>query len=250
MNFNIVLFTNKLPYELEEWFAYHKIQGCSKFIVYDNLGPMGMPGYLTEWTEEFVTKYNIQRTLLLGSQRQITAYNNYIGVYPNADSWTFILDDDEYLVPFASEVTVSTLLDRFFLRVTVGHKVPWKFFGSSGHEERVLDGLTIENYLWCQQGLDKHHKSMFVPRFASRMLDPHTVEMFGHTPLEFSMHFYIAHYHTKSKEEYREKCDRPRADNGERRNFEESFAAHDINEVFNTDVAYWGKAVRELIKGL
>lgn len=245
MNFNIVLFTNKHPRDLLEWFAYHKVHGCTKFYVCIN-----SEEFQCEWSLKYVDMFDIYLDNFFGKAVQVQAYDKFIHLYGTLDEWCFVLDDDEYLVPFEPKTTVSTSLDIWNPSKDVGYKVAWKFFGSSGHEERVLDGLTIENYLWCQQGLDKHHKSMFVPRFASRMLDPHTVEMFGHTPLEFSMHFYIAHYHTKSKEEYREKCDRPRADNGERRNFEESFAAHDINEVFNTDVAYWGKAVRELIKGL
>lgn len=241
MNFNIVLFTNKHPKDLLEWFAYHKVHGCTKFIVYNN-----SEEFQNEWSLKYVDVFNIYLDNLFGKAKQINAYNKFIYLYSTLDEWCFILDDDEYLVPFEPKTKVSTALDIWNPSKEVGYKVAWKFFGSSGHLFKS-DGFVFETFMWSQRGVDKHHKSMFVPKYARDTVDPHTVTMLDKEPLRFFVPLYCAHYHVKSKKEYEIKCSQPRADTGETRDFETSFAVHDINEVFNTDVAFWGKEVRELL---
>lgn len=250
MDFNIVLFTDKSPLELGQWFAYHKVHGCTKFYVYNNSDIYTKRHMYWKGVryERYLEMFNIEYVEMPGKLNQMKAYNKFIQL--KTDVKCFVLDDDEYLVPFHAPVenrpTVAAVLDHVTTINYQPYKIYWKLFGSSGHDLGTASSV-IETFLWSQKGLDTHYKSMFTPLHAISMLDPHTVEVSDSYPLIPLTTLYIAHYHTKSKSEYRAKCYTPRADTGERRDFETSFPAHDRNEVFNSDVAYWGKAVRELL---
>lgn len=220
---------------LEEWIEFHLLQGVDKFYLYDN----GSSDNTAEVLAPYVNQGIVELVAWPGESKQPAMCENYISVFKGVDKWCAFIDVDEFLWILDSSVFRG-------LKAYGGVCVNWKLMGSNGHVKRP-EGLVLENYRKGQKGVNQHVKTILNMRYAiGRGRDVHSFRSsrpivnlrMEIQPINYALSenpvdgnsLQLFHFHVKSQEDYRFKCSRNRADVPQKRNFEESFAAHDIND--------------------
>lgn len=237
---------------IEEWIKYHLSLNVKHFYLYDN----GSTDGTLDIIKPYVQEGQVTLIEMLDTPVQFKAYNHCLEHYGHEADWIGFLDIDEFL---AGDVLFLDWILRMCAPSLVGAvALSWKFFGSNGDVNRKLYPVR-ERFIRSQEGLDKHVKSIVKPESCISVgNNPHYFKLkegykyintlMSKLPNDFqgliydeaSKHgsVYIAHYHTKSYEEYIErKTTKP--DPGTNRfkeNVEESFRIHDLNEVLNLDL--------------
>lgn len=241
---------------IEEWLLFHKLQGISSFFLYDN---DDSPGKLKELCDRY-SELNITVYPWPGAKAQLGAYEHSIYCHRDTVDWMAFIDVDEFLYS-PSGMTLPEVLHSYGDASIVA--VHWLMFGSSGRAFKD-SGLVIERFTKRGAKVNEHVKSI------CRMSDlqgigynPHTFrtnglvvdegfnklhEYYAVSPKASANILAINHYHTKSLEEYKLKCQRGRADNGELRDFASNFAAFDLNEVSDTSLYEYAAPIRELLR--
>lgn len=206
---------------IEEWLLFHHLQGVDKFFIYDNDS--------TDNLQDILSKYlylNIIYTPWPGKCRQIAAYQDSINKYKEEVNWMAFIDIDEFL--YNKEGSIKESITGNNIGVI---KVPWFFFGSNNHKFYYPE-LVIDRFTGRAIGAVSIFKCLVnMQKVTSAGKDPHTFKSKG--KLAFN-NLYLNHYHTKSIEEYKIKCERGRADNGNVRIFDSDFYGHDRNEIEDT----------------
>lgn len=225
---------NEAPY-LQEWLAYHLVQGVERFRLYNN----GSDDNLSEALKPFMDVVDV--VYLPGACQQIPAYMDATRFMRGKTRWLAYIDIDEFLVPQGLDgiddycPTVAKVLEVEFNSVpaVAPH---WKMFGPSGFATRP-PGLVTENFVYRPDDNFKdnaHVKSIANPDcvvgFAG---NPHlslglgtcdTLKRPIYSPFpEPITHdvLSINHYFTKSVEEWGQKVERGRADVTFKRKFED-----------------------------
>lgn len=237
---------------LEEWIEFHLLQGVDKFWLYDN----GSTDNTLKVLERYRTLGIVELIEFKGDAMQPVMCQLYCVNNAGLDKWCAFIDVDEFLL----------IRDRSFLdkaKAYGGVCVNWRLMGSYGHVQRP-EGLVLENYPMGQKGVDRHVKTILNMRYAiGRGRDVHSfrssrpiINLRGEVqPVNYALSenpvdgdaLQLFHFHVKSQEDYRFKCSRNRADVLQKRNFEESFSAHDINDV-KLWMAEWGERIRGILK--
>lgn len=197
-----------------------------------------------------------------GRAMQLFAYNHAINHYKYKTKYMMFLDIDEFLVYFdgcSDGANIKKCMDHIFARNTKvgGIGLHWRIFGSSGHKKKPSGGV-LENYLYRAGDdftVNGHIKTVCNPRKVTGVASPHHLEyIFGYhcinekgCVIEGAVHMppsyrklWIHHYFTKSREEWKEKQKRGKADGYDFRNDEE-FNFHDRNEIYDDRMVKCGR---------
>lgn len=206
----------------EEFLTYHRSVGVEKFIIYDR-----------EYNELYK---------LIGHHKDVQIFHfpeNTENVHANAwaslisrckgqTKWLALIDADQVLVPVQTN-DVRGILKDYENFASVG--MNWHSFGSSGHINKI-EGSLYERFTMRandNEGMNNHIQSIVQPdrTLAVRTHDPHHCQLMSgevnvNTNKEVisgpfnNNHCYdklwVAHYITKSKEEWAIKNAKGRAD--------------------------------------
>lgn len=223
---------------LDEWLCFHIIQGVTHFYLFDN----GSTDNTRKLLEPYIKKGFVTLFTFPGLAMQLSAYATALNFYKHSTEWLAFLDCDEFL--FNEKGLVTETLDSFKHAEQV--LVQWEMFGSSGKLKKE-EGLVISRFTRRAKDTNPHVKAIVRPQYVSIGKDPHafaaekskTINVLGKAIDPVPLHLRpvttptlrLAHYFTKSKEEFAAKVARGRADTGTMRDFEKDFKDHDLNEV-------------------
>lgn len=206
---------------LAEWLDYHIVAGVSHFFIYESfssdnfrevLRPYIEGGHVTllaDWPTVPVTPYAEEDCIL-------RALNRF--------EWVANFDVDEFLV-IKDGSSIGEFLSRFPGQPAVA--LHWFMFGSSGHKHKP-SGPVIRAFTKRADGPNRHVKAFVRPDQVTHCRNPHSWHYRGlrHAISEAGKPIYgsfspeplvrdawIAHFHTKSEEDYlakmrkKEACD-------------------------------------------
>lgn len=231
------------PY-IEEWVEYHQKLGVDEIFVYEN--NWKAPDSLQE-------KFGVHCISFDGDVMQIKAYNRclHLDSIPFQLDWLAFVDCDEFIVnrgkrSFKEELAAYDEFPALGLN--------WRLFGSGGlHYDG--DNRVLERFTKCGRILNKHVKALLHVSLLKEkgildkifIVNPHTANLpamnqeghmcqgpFNEENLGRKHNLELAHFFTKTPEEFREKCARGRADTADKRKFEDDFGRHDMNEIEDT----------------
>ena len=204
---------------IKEWIDFHLGVGVEHFYLYDNGSSDGSTEVLYPYIESGQVTYSYNTMDMC----QLACYYNALTAYRDQSTWMAFIDLDEFL--FAPGGDLKTRLKDFEGKAP-GIAVNEVFFGSNGHETRPSGGV-LHNYTKRGKEINKHVKTICQPQFAvAPAFNPHSFYYMNGTavnelgePCQGAFNepgtadiFRINHYWVKSKEEYRAKLERGRAD--------------------------------------
>jgi hypothetical protein len=219
---------------LAEWVKWHRSLGFDEIYLICN-----------DWQP--AEDLSVRLLIASGKGLQLKVYNAWISSFGRPYDFVAFLDADEYLYLSDHNSVKDILSDR-----SIG--INWVFFGSeeNGHNTGV-----VSRFQYRQQGVDKHIKSIVKLGEGVKMLDPHhsnthTYSLEGQLlkgPFYRSgsdANAFIAHYYTQDFEYFKKKCDRGRADTGDR--FNHSYSEwEEYNKICNQ---VWDSRLAERFKQL
>lgn len=203
---------------LQEWLDFHLSVGVEHFYLYDNGSSDGSTEVLYPYIESGKVTYSYNTMDMC----QMACYYNALTAYKDQSKWMAFIDLDEFL--FAPGGDLKERLKGF--EQYPGVAVNEVFFGSNGHETRPSGGVLL-NYTKRRKTPDKHIKSIVQPAHTLCPAgNPHSFFYTGGQPVNEKKEpclspfnepgsadlFRINHYWVKSKEEYKVKLTRGRAD--------------------------------------
>lgn len=258
---------------IEEWLAFHIVQGFTKFFIYDNESTDDTVERLKPFIDKgYVIYYNIKEVPC-----QFIAYNHCIKHHKIDAEWCAFLDVDEFFhcerLPFRGGYKALTFIENFstnFLPVKSfsALNVNWILYGSNGRLAYSPEPV-IERFTSCSNKIDQHTKALTKLEDTIRVgKNPHYMEVKGITiddKLDTLDNFHgllpnrtdslvlrINHYHTKSKNEYFErKLTKPDPGTGrfhDKDRMEEIFKAHDVNESLDLSAFIWLSEVNKVLE--
>jgi glycosyltransferase involved in cell wall biosynthesis len=226
---------------IDEWLYFHTQQGIDKFFIYDNESTDNTLKILQEWESVHIIPWSIR-------PGQMAAYSDALRAFDGEARWLAFIDADEFLYSPTGRKIPDVMRDYEYAAAVGVH---WKLFGSNGHTKYSPEPV-VKRFTMRAEAINPHVKSIVQTGLDARVgNDPHSFRVNGcvvdeyHRQLETEYAvsengtadiLAINHYHTKSKAEYKKKCDIRRADTGtlrvnERVSFDTMFKAHDCNEV-------------------
>lgn len=146
----------------------------------------------------------------------------------NHTRWLAMIDADQILTPVSAN-TIPEVLKKYEQHVALG--INWRTFGNNGQDTK-LPGSLYERFTKATrlgEGVDNHVQSVVNPLYVSNQLppNPHMMYMAGgykyvntahrNFPIPFNEdqqhnELFVAHYITKSKEEWENKNKKGRSD--------------------------------------
>lgn len=231
---------NEAPY-IAEWIEHHLAEGVDYFFLYDNESTDNLREVLRPYKPWVHT---IDWPVHPGQKLAYSHALDNFGTCGDID-WIAFIDADEFLYA-RTDKSIKEILSEYEHAGAVA--VNWLMFGSNGHTY-YSDEPVVKRFTKRASTVNPHVKSIVhTGMCASVGNDVHTffVEdgpVVNEAGMPVGVKHYalsenpradllaINHYHTKSREEYRERCYRARADTGGSRDFDSSFDAHDANDV-------------------
>ncbi len=228
---------------LDEWIAFHAVQGVEHFFLYENES--------TDETWEKLMHYEalgiatIQKIPTDPVNTQRVAYSSCLKDHGKESKWIAFLDCDEFLMADGVSGSLREELKDYEEHGAVA--VNWILYGSAG-EEHYSDKLVIERFTHRAKNVDQHVKSIVQPEFTIgtgnnahyfRLKKPAVNENKEVLPPEYywttptAKKFRINHYHVKSREEYFKRKAYMDVDGVNRGSIEDRFRGHDVSEVFD-----------------
>lgn len=207
-----------------EWMAYYLHLGVTAFYLYDNGSRIPLRTSLAGFAGVGGAAVRVHESP--GRAMQMVVYNHCLASYASECRWLAFVDLDEFIVPLQRD-TIPAMLEEY--ESYGGVAFNWKIFGSGGHKLRPK-GLQVENYTMALDPADpahRHVKSVVDPARAKVFFNPHMCLMRSGShmvtencePLETattqkpSWHKgQVNHYYFRSKQDYHEKLQKPRAD--------------------------------------
>jgi glycosyltransferase involved in cell wall biosynthesis len=254
---------------IEEWIAFHLLQGVSNILIFDNESTDGLKEILGR-VAQHVPVEAVHWPGNNQSKMQMEAYRegakNLIG---RAD-WVAFIDIDEFI--FSSrQYSLPMELAEFGPEVgaiAVGHRI----FGSSGHTTYEPEMVT-SRFVRCARSdhpQSRWFKTLARPAFIESFDSAHSVVLragtyllSNHTPLRRSNYAWhpgyadqvghgtisLFHYMVKSLEEFRWKQIRFHGKNREHRLDDKYFHTHDDigNEIENEELRGFAEPIRAMI---
>lgn len=250
MKLALIAIARNEDHYLKEWYEYHHKIGFDEIYVYENNWRYNgeVPSYvhLIEWD---------------GMCQQLPAYDDFIENKSHNFDWGIFMDCDEFLTPIGFK-DARELFESCNHRYAIG--LNWKLFGSNGLEKADYSKGVIERFTKSQIGYNQHIKTAlnFTKLRKDMIIDdvkficPHCIGLslrYNITSSYDGRYFitgpfapiygnptnvpYIAHYVTKSREEFVERRTVVRADTPTpREDLDDFWKEHNVNEVENLDV--------------
>lgn len=257
----VAIVKNEAPY-LKEWIEYHKLLGVTRFYIYDNESSDSIKKVL----REYIINKEVVYKRYPGKAMQCLAYNDAMNKYKNRTKYMAFIDIDEFIAIRNSNETVKEIIESVFEKDkrVAGLAMHWKIFGSSNLCKKP-EGLVISNYLRRAKEkfeINGHIKTICNPRYCSGIGNPHYPKyVIGHYCVDdsnnrvdgaFSDEFsfekiWVNHYFTKSREEWREKVKRGKADCRQMREWKE-FELHDRNEVYDDTMLVYANKLKQIFE--
>ena len=246
---------------ISEWLDYHYRIGVDKFYLYNNDSEdtEELEKILEPWIQNQIVAYE----KFSGRAAQNFVYNLAIKNYRFDCRYMAFIDSDEFIFMKTGQTLLEYLNEFFSHAVNIGGlAVNWKIFGSNGHEKYSPE-LVTERFTRRAPDDYNHHKSnvklIVNPRHVDYFIGPHSAQ-FRMGCSNYDENFeevldvknsknpmkqiQINHYYTKSMEEFIQKRNRGRADNGAlytRLDFE----LDDRNDVEDTELRDFYRELRK-----
>lgn len=246
---------DEAPYLLE-WIAHHRLVGVEHFVLFDNGSSDGTTELLSKLAKAGIVDHvpwpNIPH---VAAQRP--AYIAGLARLADRCQWVAFIDADEFLHPLLGE-SIPRILQDF--DNAAGLMVPWRLFGSNGHQEEGSD-LVIRRFTrraHADSPLNRTVKTIAQARFIAvpdihtpKITDGSLIDEFGQLGgtqghpdrhgVPQARRLVLNHYFTKSRAEWRRKRDRGQAtevvgQSGWLRP-DHHFEAHDLNDVEDRSLA-------------
>lgn len=251
------LIKNEVRY-IGEWISFHKKQGVEHFYLYDNGSD--------DNTKEMALSYENVTLLdfpMTSRFKQFFVFNDALSRYKLQSDWIAFMDADEFL--FCPDGT--KLPERIAkYQGASGVAVHWVMYGSGGKLEYENAPITTRFTMRAKE-VNKHCKSIIKTKeglcvgsnpHTFRTLSVHGIsnkivdERMRRMPLEYAVtddgtvdKLRINHYHVKSYEEAKLRWPLRTQFHYENERtwdrFEESFKAHDTNEIHDPILVDWQK---------
>lgn len=211
---------------LGEWIDYHLKLGFDRIFVYQN-----------DWRYKGPVRPEVTLEVFDGLIQQINTYNRFLDSYGSEYEWVAFMDVDEFLC-LKRHANVTDFLKNYRDHVAIN----WVLFGSSGLPDTGELGV-LRRFVRRQVGVDKNIKSIVKVHPQLRMRIHRPVDILQGTHFENIAGVYnpdgddsiaqVNHYFCKTRQEYKLKQDRGRADSPRKR-FDTDFAEHDRNDIEDT----------------
>jgi len=189
---------NEGPY-LREWVTFHRGQGFSEFLLFDDRSSDGTKGILDGLGLQAIPLHGPDRPFLEQQARVLSA-----GALLTSADWLAAIDVDEFLFAKAPDRVAGILetVPRHVGQIAVLPRV----FGSSGcilaTEEPVLSRFT-----WRGDAEQSGRKLLVRPRAIRAFTSAHTVDLLpDYASAPAALH--LNHYAVKSRQEFYQKMDR------------------------------------------
>jgi hypothetical protein len=205
---------------LREWIEFHRLVGVERFFLYNH----NSDDHHLEVLEPYLRDGTVVLHDWPDDPGQRTAYEHFLREHRDASRWAAFIDTDEFLFS-PTRAPVPELLRQY--EEWPGVAINRVNFGPSGHRTQP-HGLVIESYLTTLETPPERRsvKTIVDPRRVVQMRNPHAfryaegahavdenkdpvedwlTSSYTHALLR------VNHYITRSLEEYRLKCERPRA---------------------------------------
>jgi hypothetical protein len=210
---------------LHEWIEYHLKIGVSRFFIYDNESKIPIAGTLSPYADKGIVKVEF----IAGKGMQQAAYEHCLANYGSTCQWIAFIDSDEFIVPKTLTGNLPEFLTAYENYGGLG--LNWLVFGSNGHLEKPSAPQT---HSYTKRTLktniiNNHIKTIVQPKHVKRVpLDPHHFvfkkgkycvnenfeRLTGPRVSHTSNKIQLNHYFLRSLEDFKEKLERGRADNG------------------------------------
>ena len=249
------IFKNEARY-LKEWLDYHLLAGVEHFYLYNNDSSDDFREILAPYVNENL----VTLTDFPGKIMQYPAYDDALENFRFECRYMAFIDLDEFILP-KSNRSVVEVVDEIFSRneKAAGLGINWQCFGSNGHVNADYSRGVLERFTqraptdWLPKiGGNTHVKTIANPRATDYFPNPHFAYYFNgrhcvnenggvvqgpfNNPVTAEK-IVLNHYHTKSREEYRLKHSRGRADILAEKDYgEEKFSHYDHNEIFDDSI--------------
>lgn len=256
----VCIIKNEADY-IEEWIAFHLVQGVEKIILYDNGSTDSVRRKIRKYEEAGLVDF----IPYPGKKLQCDVYNDAIMRYRDILEYMAIIDADEFLFPTNVDDSIVNILDDVFSKSEKigGCIVNWLCYGSSGHKTKQ-EGFVIANYInrgdesfeanmnyktivrpdkvfsYVCPHYPYYYKGIYAVNSAGRRVNA-TMEKGDYSRLR------INHYFTKSYEEYVEKMKRGKADQNDKRGVED-FYRHDVNDIVDNSAVIYLDKIQSLIE--
>jgi hypothetical protein len=153
----VMIFKNEAPY-LKEWIEYYRIQGVTKFYLYDNASADNCDEILHSYVKKGIVELEKRPVECLDLPKwngvQCSAYTYTIKkAVKDKVKWLLIVDSDEFAVP-ATHKNMIELLKEYETKKIGGVTMNWVMFGTSFVYQIPYHTLMIEA-LTFNQGYKK-----------------------------------------------------------------------------------------------
>ena len=134
MSFCVMAMFRNESWILNEWIEHYFLEGASQIILIDNEST-------DDWKKKINTEYKTDPRIKFysckGSQenRQMNIYNSIKKHHQFSTEWLMICDLDEFIYSRQDFKTIDQYLKTIPDDISQ-IKIPWKIFGSSGHEKQ------------------------------------------------------------------------------------------------------------------
>ena len=215
---------------INEWLDYHYRIGVDKFYLYNNDSEdtEELEKILEPWIQNQIVVYE----KFPGRAAQNFIYNLAIKNYRYDCRYMAFIDSDEFIFVKTGQTLLEFLNEFFSTAVNIGGlAVCWKIFGSNGLEKYSPE-LVTERFIRCADDehiIDNQVKIIANPRWIDYFIGPH-LSRFRMGCSNYDENFEevlgprnknnptkkirLNHYYTKSLEEFIQKRNRGRADDG------------------------------------
>ena len=215
---------------IDEWIAYNLKLGFDHIFIYANDWE-----YTNAHPQITVIPYN-------GINKQREAYADFLSNYREQYTWAAFFDVDEYLVLKKSS-TIREFLSGYIEAEALS--VNWVMFGDNGLTKVKNDYSYLRRFTKRQIGVNEHIKCILNLTNNSSAMDvhnPYSVQATDtngnktsgpYNPEGNDSIAQINHYYSRTFEEFKEKCDRGRAD-ATIKNGYEWWKVHNHNDIEDT----------------
>lgn len=225
MKISLVCIAKKEDDYIQEWISYHLKLGFDKIFIYEN-----------DWEHE-IHNPMVQTFKVNGPRMQVPVYNHFIQNYKNDYDWAAFLDIDEFLV-LKKHNNIHEFVKDYENYDAIG--VNWMLFGDNNLTSTSERGV-LSRFTKRQNDVNPHIKSIVNLKKVNSMLVHNHVgswvdtnyKVYNNTPFNINGPIDIAqinHYFCKTKEEFINKRERGRADDGTVRDMKD-FHDHNFNEI-------------------